>query len=274
MAGQRTVPVVIAPWHRRRALEARVHKLERTLEKLRRPGPVALDYEPAEVVINSETKTEAKRRRAVYKEPWTVEWIESLGAGDVLYDIGANVGVYSLIAAKRPRGALRVLAFEPGYANFAALCTNIALNGVGDDVTPLPITLGSETRLGRFRYSDVAPGAALHAGAVDDVDVEAVFEQPVLVYRLDELVERFALPGPGHLKIDVDGAELAVLQGAAGLLGSPSLRTVLVELSQREDRAVDELLTAHGLRRTDEFSRGGLTKDGTPNPYWYALYER
>src|SRR4051812_20966409 len=223
MARQRTVRVVIAPWHRRRELEARVHKLERTLEKARRrelkhehPETVALDYQPAEIVIEGST---LKRRSPVRKEPWTVEWIESLPAGDVLYDIGANVGVYSLIAARRPTGPLRVVAFEPGYANFAALCTNIVLNGVGAGVTPLPITLGAETRLGRFRYSDVAPGAALHAGGVDDIDVEAVFEQPVLVYRLGAPGDRFGPPPPRHLKNDVGGARLPGVRGGGRPLG-------------------------------------------------------
>jgi FkbM family methyltransferase len=256
----------------RRRLQARVEKLERALAKPRGDvtQTVALDYPGADLVVDARTKGARKRAKAAHKEPWTVAWIESLPAGDVLYDVGANVGAYALIAARRPQGALRVVAFEPGYANFATLCTNLVLNGAGEEVMPFPVTLGAETALGTFRYSDVSPGAALHAGGID-VAIESVFTQPVLVHRLDDLVERFALPAPNHLKLDVDGAEVAVLHGAARTLAAPELRSVMVELSEGEDAAADALLAAAGLRRTQRHQRG---PDGTPVRWWYALYER
>jgi FkbM family methyltransferase len=269
-----------AEGHGRAALEARVEKLERALTKARKQEfkdtsipTVPLDYPGAELVVDASSKLARKRRNATAKEPFTVTWIESLPAGDVLFDIGANVGAYSLIAARRPQGPLKVLAFEPGYANFATLCTNLVLNGAGDEVMPFPVTLGAETRLGSFGYSDVAPGAALHAGGID-ADVDAVFTQPVLVFRLDDLVEQFGLPSPNHLKIDVDGAEFPVLQGAEGLLRSEYLRSVMLELSHREDADADDLLSGAGLRRTQQHDRSALDREGTPNPFWYALYER
>jgi FkbM family methyltransferase len=256
----------------------RVRKLERALEKGRRqawkdeaPRPVRLDYPRTEILIDGATKRARKRKNATTKEPFTVEWIESLEEGEVLYDIGANIGAYSLIAALRPRGPLRTVAFEPGYATFAVLCTNIVLNGVAEHVIPLPITLGSETALGSFGYADLSAGAALHAGGVD-VPVAARYTQPVLVFRLDQLVKQFGLAEPDHLKIDVDGAELAVLQGATGLLGQPSLKTLLIELSERDDEAVEELLFAHGLRRAQTFRRG--PEDEERGQFWYALYAR
>ena len=59
------------------------------------------------------------------KEPWTVAWLDdSVRPGDVVYDIGANVGVFSLIAAANLDGQGSVVAFEPGYANFSRLCEN------------------------------------------------------------------------------------------------------------------------------------------------------
>src|SRR4051794_19540475 len=106
-------PMWVAMGTRRRALQRRVEKLERALAKAQRNSPsrtVALDYEPASIELVGATKQERKRRNSVRKEPFTVKWIESLPTDTVLYDIGANVGAYSLIGALRPQGPLQVVA--------------------------------------------------------------------------------------------------------------------------------------------------------------------
>jgi tRNA G46 methylase TrmB len=76
------------------------------------------------------------------KEPDTLDWIDAnLRDGDIVFDIGANIGLYTLYAAKRnPR--CTVYAFEPAFQNFASLCRNIALNALTNVVpcnTPLVI---------------------------------------------------------------------------------------------------------------------------------------
>src|SRR5215210_5569231 len=93
-----------------------------------RRGIAEVDYPGARIRIRADTEEIVHLRlRPAAKEPWTVEWIEqNLRDGDVLWDIGANVGVYSLIAAKVASGA-RVVAVEPGYATFASLCDNVLL---------------------------------------------------------------------------------------------------------------------------------------------------
>jgi FkbM family methyltransferase len=116
---------------------------------------VFLDYPAAQIRISARAP---KRRDATTKEPFTVAWLErELQAGDVLYDLGANIGAYALIAACGTPG-VRVVAFEPGAETFAVLCENIVLNGVERQITPVPIVLGSETRLGVFRYVDLRSG--------------------------------------------------------------------------------------------------------------------
>ncbi len=247
-------------------------KLERAVLKARMEAyetmqTVRLDYPGAEIVLDSRSKLARKRNNAARKEPFTVAWIESLPPGDVLYDIGANVGGYALIAARRPQGPLRVVAFEPGFANYATLCTNLMLNHAGADVLPLPVTLGDEPHLGEFRYSDVSAGAARHGV---DAPIDAAFAHGVLVERLDDVAERFTLPPADHLKIDVDGAEVAVLRGAERVLGRVS--TVMVELSDAEAPDADALLAAAGLRRTQKHTKE--REPGEAKPFWYALYER
>jgi FkbM family methyltransferase len=251
------------------ALQRRVAKLERALSKAERESAnatVLLDYDAATVRLVGSTKQARKRRYSVRKEPFTVEWIESLPTDAVLYDIGANVGAYSLIGALRRRGPLRVIAFEPGFATFDALCRNIVLNDVAEHVVPLPVTLGARTEFGSFSYRELAAGAALHGGIARTA--ASSYTQPVLIFRLDELVDRFALPAPNHIKLDVDGAEPDVLQGARGLLGASTLETILVELSGAETETFDELLAGHGLERRETYRTEKARK------LWYALYGR
>ena len=68
------------------------------------------------------------------KEPATIRWIDTFSPGEVLWDIGANIGIYSLYAGVVK--GVEVLAFEPASFNHALLCDNIRLNGLEDRVRP------------------------------------------------------------------------------------------------------------------------------------------
>jgi FkbM family methyltransferase len=89
------------------------------------------------------------------KEPQTCEWIKSeVKAGQVFYDIGANIGIYSILAAKYVGGLGRVYAFEPHNANFSRLLDNIAANGLGEIVVPCNLALYSRDEFFALRLSD------------------------------------------------------------------------------------------------------------------------
>jgi len=251
-------------------LERELDKTRRALGKLPREETVALDYPGAAIRLRGEPGRTRKRALATRKEPFTVSWLESLPKGAVLYDVGANVGAYSLIAALRPQGALRVVSIEPGFASFAALCGNLVLNGTREAVVPLPVTLGDRDALGAFGYSDLAAGAALHAGGIPATEPVA-WTQPVLVQRLDGLVDRFGLPAPEHLKLDVDGAELAVLRGAGALLARPELGSVLVEVEAELAQEIEALLRGHGLAVAERYREAGT---GEGRRAAYVLFRR
>jgi FkbM family methyltransferase len=226
-----------------------------------------IDYEGAEVLIGVTSRAEIiSRLRPVAKEPWTVRWLErNLRPGDVFYDIGANVGSYSLIAAVL---GLRVIAFEPGYASYAALCDNILLNGRGDTITPLPVVLAERTGLATLGFSDVAAGAAEHTL---DPGGKAAYRLPVLAYRLDDLVEQLGLPAPALLKVDVDGAEASVLAGAPRTLAGADLRSVLVEIERDGSGDVVRALETAGFGVAERIE----DRDGEPlSRVWYGIFER
>ena len=204
-----------------------------------------MDYAPQPILLNIESSLEYNvRLKSCAKEPETVKWIEEfVKEGDTFYDVGANVGAYSLVAAKAIRGNVKVYAFEPAFPNFAQLCHNIYLNGCGDSIVPLPIALSDKTVLDNLNYNNLMPGGALHAVG-EPVDFKGrefgpVFKQGVLSYRLDDVVRQFALDPPNHVKIDVDGIELSILQGATETLSGTSLRSILVEVEEGREEPTD-----------------------------------
>jgi FkbM family methyltransferase len=237
-----------------------------------------LDYPKGNMRLSVSTYGEYKRAtRACSKEPDTVRWIETrVKPDEVFYDIGANVGAYSFVALAHTGRGCRVYAFEPSFSTFASLCKNIYANRCGDRMTPVQVALSNKTALVTFKYSNLQPGAAFHAvgRSLDDndpihvlewdedilaqrglrgrnVSKGAVFEpmlsQPIFAFKVDDLVERFGIEAPQHIKIDVDGAELDVLQGASDVLARPQMRSLLIEMHRSVQPPIDEFLAMRGL---------------------------
>lgn len=234
-----------------------------------------MDYTPQPILLNIESRIEHDIRiRSCAKEPETVQWIEeSFKSGDVFYDIGANVGVYSLVAAKANSGGVLVYAFEPAFINYSQLCQNIYLNSLSDSIIPLPIALSSETCIDSLNYQNLIPGGALHAlGQATDYKgdfFEPIFQQKTLGYRLDDFVRLFDIKPPNHIKIDVDGIEAAILMGAEDIFKGSSIRSILVEVEEGrpETTEVVEFLESRGLKfRSKHSPNFGIW----PEPYTKA----
>lgn len=192
-----------------------------------------------------------RARTLLSKEPETIAWIRSFSAADVFFDVGANIGAYTVFAARRCR---QTYAFEPESANYAVLNRNIQLNGLARKARAFPVAISDTMRLDSLRLSAVQAGAALHVFG-RDIDFkserfDAVFEQGAIALTMDQLVYDLGLEKPTHIKIDVDGLEPEVLRGANRTLAHPALRSVLVEINEREDSdlAIVQQLAVLGFR--------------------------
>lgn len=236
-----------------------------------------LDYDRYPILLAVDSWIEHDVRvHSCRKEPETIEWIETwFEPGDVFYDIGANVGAYSLVAHAWLKGQARIFAFEPGFVTFPQLCKNIFLNKAGA-ITPLPIALSDSESLANFNYENLTSGGALHSLG-EPIDqrgdfYEPVFTLPTISYRLDEFKRRFALAEPNHIKIDVDGTEYQIMKGAQETLNHPQLRSILLEVNEDRDEAekLVEMLEKAGFERRGGqgdnriYVRRGLTAPGSP----------
>jgi FkbM family methyltransferase len=167
------------------------------------------------------------------KEPDTIEWIRGFQTGDVFVDIGANVGMYTIWAAKT-RG-VRTFAFEPESQNYALLYRNIVMNGLSENVVAYCLALSDTAGYSLLHLSEFKIGGSCHSyGEKIDHRLEhrdTKLSQGCVSTTLDSLVAGGVLPMPNHIKIDVDGLEHKVLAGCRNVLADQRLKSVLVEIN-------------------------------------------
>ncbi|MBE0613491.1 MAG: FkbM family methyltransferase [Burkholderiales bacterium] len=177
------------------------------------------------------------------KEPETLEWIDAMQEGSIVWDIGANVGLYSCYAAKK-RGC-KVFAFEPSVFNLELLARNIFNNGLLELVTIVPLPLSDELSINTLNMTTTEWGGALstfgqnygHDGQI----MQRVFAFPTIGVTMMDAVELLKIPQPDYIKMDVDGIEHLILKEGIQVLSGT--KSVLIEINdsfslQSEDAAM------------------------------------
>ncbi len=190
-----------------------------------------LDYDSAEIKMRVNNCAQLTRLNACAKEPETVEWIEeNLKPGEIFYDIGAHVGAYSFVAWSVAKKDCKIYAFEPCSEIFPVLKSNIHLNNAEKEILAFPVALGKKTE----KLNDF------------------------LFFRLDDFIHLFALDPPNHIKIDVDGPELSVLEGAPETLSLPGLHSILIEVDEEAypNKEIPLLLEKYGFALKSKYQRG------------------
>ncbi len=229
---------------------------------------VRIRVKSSEIAFHCPTRLCRYRAETILtKEPETIEWINSFGRGEVLWDIGANIGVYSLYAAI-VRGA-KVLAFEPSPFNTAMLVKNVSINRADEMVWTFPIALSDRTRADYLMMQNIDAGGALSSFGTD-IDLRGekfipTHRNMTLGYSIDDFVSVFGMPRPNHIKIDVDGTEMQVTAGMARTLSHPDLKSVAIELDDaraEETAAIAERIEACGFQRV--WKRQGPRRAGSP----------
>ena len=207
------------------------------------------------------------RVESIYsKEPCTLEWIGEFKTGEVLVDVGANVGMYSVWAAATRQA--KVFAFEPEAQNYALLNRNILLNNLRGRVMAYCMGLSDHQGLSTLHIADLRAGGSCHSVDValdyKHEPLQTFFEQGCIVSKLDDLVSSSTVPVPNHIKIDVDGFEPKVIAGAREVLKNPAIRSLLIEinLNLADHRAMIEELTGLGFKYDDKQVQKAMRTDG------------
>lgn len=167
--------------------------------------------------VSDDLKQMASGRR----EPRLYDWLASMPAGSVYFDVGTSYGQEVALASSLCKGDITVVGFDCGlyHAHFCALNRKLNLDrfdfvfaAVGETTGDLvTITCNSDTHMPHLHRKNVPYG------------------YDVMTLALDDYAKRYNR-FPTHLKIDVDGAEFGVLRGAASLLSDSRLREVFIEI--------------------------------------------
>ncbi len=159
---------------------------------------------------------------------------------DLFIDIGANVGAYTVLASGEIKS--RTIAVEPLPDTYANLNENVSINQMWDRVETLNIGLGSAKSTLKFTKS---------LDTVNHVAVEG--EKDVLEVDVDTLDNVLGTKSPALIKIDVEGFETEVLNGASNTLKNKELKAIIIELNGSGDRygydesAIHQILVDHGF---------------------------
>lgn len=207
-----------------------------TLEEYEKLNPhCEIEHEGVRVIYAAPTIfTRLRAESLMQKEPCTIQWIAAFARGEVLADVGANVGMYTIWAA-RTRGA-KVFAFEPEAQNYALLNRNILLNSLNGQVKAYCLALSDMPGYSELHMSDLRIGGSCHSlGEQVDFKHEPMtpaYSQGCVAARLDDLVAQDIMPVPDHIKIDVDGFEPKVIAGARRTIANAKVRSLLIEINQ------------------------------------------
>ena len=184
------------------------------------------------------------------KEPETLEWIDSMPKGSTLWDVGANVGLYSCYAAKQKN--CTVFSFEPSVFNLELLARNIFINDLVEKITIVPLPLSDNLAISLLNMSTTDWGGALstfgQSYGHDGKNLEKKFEFRTIGLSMLDAVQKLKIPSPNYIKIDVDGIEHLILKGGGEVLLSAS--GVLVEVNndyKKQAKDVDQYLVKAGF---------------------------
>ena len=207
------------------------------------------------------------RSQTLYtKEPEMIEWIDNMDKSETLWDIGANVGLYSVYAGLK---GMKVFAFEPSALNTLLISKNIEVNNLKDNVSLFPIAVSDKNEFGYLNMTSTDLGGAWNEFNEADIKTvgeanykkDVVFKQGMFAYSTDELIEKYGFKVPDYIKIDVDSIEDRIVYGADKTLSNKKLKGVFLELDETEERTqkMIDFLQERGLelkekRHSDMFS--------------------
>ena len=206
-----------------------------------------IEADGVSVEVRTGTPLEVERADGLMEESEILtDVLDELSGDDVFLDIGANVGIYSLFAA---RTGASVVSFEPHPLNLQSLRLNIDRNDA--DVTVFPAALADTPGSTELFVAEAEAGSGTHTLAPDQVGDESI---TVDVATGDALLADGEIPDPTVAKLDVQGAELLVLRGLETTLAEGALDVIYLEIHPNQIEklggSVDDLqalLADHGF---------------------------
>lgn len=183
--------------------------------------------------------------------------LDLLKEGDVVYDVGASIGIHTVFTARYLKGSGKVVAFEPEAKSYEALLANISLNKL-ENVMPLQLALGNSISLGKLHWRGKIVGLYSLIGE----EKNDLISRSVEIFPGDYLAEKRRIPFPRVVKIDVEGYEYYVLEGMKAILSREECLMVCCEVHpfilnpEINVEKIIELIKSYGFKRIERSSPG------------------
>jgi FkbM family methyltransferase len=174
------------------------------------------------------------------EERMIIDWINGFKSDDVFYDIGANVGMYSVYSAIVHQ-KLRVFSFEPELNNVQVLYENLFMNRILDRCAIVPLAADCDTGLETFFVREFTQGGAFNNVGGEppyNINKEKSFNMQCLTICVDDFIKLYNAPVPTKIKIDVDGNEPKVLAGMKNTLLKAKEVYIELDVSMKEHEHV------------------------------------
>ena len=172
------------------------------------------------------------------KEPETLEWIDGFEKKDnlIFWDIGANIGLYSIYNVIKNKNSVSI-SFEPSSSNLRVLTRNVSINKLENNIKvfPLPLT-NKDNQFQIMNESDFIEGGSLNSFGEKFNFEGKIFENKmnyqILGTSINYLIENNILEIPDYIKIDVDGIEHFILEGASKYLENKKIKSLSIEINE------------------------------------------
>ncbi len=181
--------------------------------------------------------TEFRVNTLFKKEPETINWINNFKKEKtVFWDIGANIGLYSIYAAvKNPN--LEIISFEPSTSNLRILSRNISINDLQERIKIYQVALSDQTnKFQMLEESEFIEGWSMNTfGAGTDFEGKKIHSKnkyKLFGTDINFLLKNDILSIPCYIKIDVDGIEHLILKGGSEFLKNPKIESILIEINE------------------------------------------
>lgn len=193
-------------------------------------------------------------KRINSKEPGTLEWINNFenNQDTIFWDIGSNIGLFSIYACLK-HNKITVYSFEPSTSNLRTLSRNISINNFQNQiiVNQFPLTL-KENSFELLKETRFQEGSSSNVfGENYGFDGNKIYEKnsyKVFGNNINNLLGNKILEIPDYIKIDVDGIEHLILEGASKFLKLKKIKSISVEINEKfteQKERVENMLFAN-----------------------------
>jgi len=225
-------------------------------------------------------QSRSRSKTSLEKEKNTIEWIDGFEENSNFLDIGAHMGIFSIYASIKRM--CNVVAVEPCLGNLSTLNYNIILNNLQNKIFICPNAVSDETKVDKFfvslgkekNFRDLAAGFPKKAITNRGEKMLNAYSHAANLIKLDDLYDKF---GPfNNIKIDIDGNELDLVNGAKKTLSNLELKSILIELNEKDEsfEKIIQIVKSNSFKINEYLTNKSYVSTKRSSKIYNIIFER